>query len=120
MDLSWKAKAYCIVPETLLAVLLAINSITPLHPVFMSLTGLLITWMALSMLAYPRYAREYRLMLAGYIMPAYLSTLNWQVLGEIVRDMDVVWPTLVKLSIAGGIVLIFWQHLPRLRARVLL
>ena len=119
MELSWTAKAYCIIPETLVAVLLAINNVTPLHPVFTSLVGPQMTMMAHSMFAYPRYAREYRLLLAGYIIPAHLSIVDWQLAGKLARDVDAVWPALVRLSIAVGFVLVFWQS-PRLRAAVLL
>ena len=62
-------------------------------------------------------ARRYRSLLGVYILILETITLDWQLLLD---SVVAVWPTLVTLSIAGGSILAFWQHFPRLRGRVLL
>ena len=118
MEHTWKVKATCIVPQVLIAVLLTVQQLAGIrHPFFnlfkMSLYPL---WIH-SMFAYRGYARPFRKVLGLYIVPLQVTTQNWQ---NLPFDMIAVWPTLLKLGIASGIILMSWQQLLRLRARVLL
>ena len=113
-------KAHLFVPLTLIAVLLTAQKLTASHNCFFQFChGLLSSWFIYSthIPQHPGFARRYRKLVALYILPLELCNLEWRPLLDVVLAA---WPTLVKVGVASGLVLLSWQHLPRLRARVLL
>ena len=123
MEPSWEIRATCLVSQTLHAVLATIKlfvrkDLTAVHRILFDLVcdWLCMGWMYI-MFAQSGFARQYRSLLAIYILILKFVAIDWQLLLD---SVVAVWPTLVTLSIAGGSILAFRQHFPRLRGRVLL
>ena len=113
-------KAHLFVPLTLIAVLLTAQKLTASHSCFFQMVhSLLCSWFIYSMSfpQHPGFSRRYRKLVALYILPMELYTPELRPLLDVVVGA---WPTVVKVGVASGLVLLSWQHLPRLRARVLL
>ncbi|KAL3149671.1 hypothetical protein ABBQ38_013503 [Trebouxia sp. C0009 RCD-2024] len=120
MEHPWMVKAHLVVPLTLIAVFLTAQMVMASHNRILQLIhGLLLPWFiySLSLPQDPGFARRYRKLVALYILPMEFLTFEWR---PVLDAVGAVWPSLVKVGIAGGLILLSWQQLPRLRARVLL
>lgn len=120
MEHPWMVKAHLVVPLTLIAVLLTAQKVMASHNrILQMIHGLLLSWFIYSM-SLPQdlgFARRYRKLVALYILPMQFLTFEWR---PFLDAVGAVWPSLVKMGIAGGLKLLSWQQILRLGARVLL